>query len=163
MITRSDEGPDFEPDDPLAVILRPPSDHLGPPPGRYQTIRRTAARRRLLRAAAGVGVSCAVAAAVVLPLRLAAHEAPASPSVPLAPPPASSPPAEGPTPGQSTSPVPDGRHPSGSGASLAPSLGTTPGPTEPSHAPSPTPKPSVEESSAKEPSAVRGTGDADTP
>ncbi|MPY47341.1 hypothetical protein, partial [Streptomyces acidicola] len=90
MITHSDEGPDFEPDDPLAVILRPPSDHLGPPPGHYHAIRRAAARRRLLRAAAGVCVSCAVAALVALPLRLATDEAPAQPSVPLAPPPASS-------------------------------------------------------------------------
>ncbi|MDX2766367.1 hypothetical protein [Streptomyces europaeiscabiei] len=45
MITRPDEGPDFEPDDPLTVILRPPADRLGPPPGRYETIRRTAVRR----------------------------------------------------------------------------------------------------------------------
>lgn len=32
MITHSDQGPDFDPDDPLAVILRPASDYLGPPP-----------------------------------------------------------------------------------------------------------------------------------
>ncbi|MFD1274321.1 hypothetical protein ACFQ51_29965 [Streptomyces kaempferi] len=53
MITRPDDGPDSEPDDPLAVILRPSSDYLGPPASRYEAIRRGAARRRLLRAAAG--------------------------------------------------------------------------------------------------------------
>ncbi|MFF1682328.1 hypothetical protein ACFVYG_40570 [Streptomyces sp. NPDC058256] len=93
MITHSDQGPDFDPDDPLAVILRPASDYLGPPPGRYEAIRRGAARRRLLRAAAGVGLSCAVAAIVTLPIVLATPETPVSPTVPLAPPPASSPPA----------------------------------------------------------------------
>ena len=36
MITYSDDGPEFEPDDPLAVILRPGPDRLGPPPGREQ-------------------------------------------------------------------------------------------------------------------------------
>ncbi|MFI6703884.1 hypothetical protein ACIBJC_33940 [Streptomyces sp. NPDC050509] len=99
MITHSDEGPEFEPDDPLAVILRPSSDHLGPPPGRYEAIRRTAARRRLLRAAVGVGVSCAVVTLAVLPLRFSEEVAPTSPTVPLAPPPASNPP---PTPSPST-------------------------------------------------------------
>ena len=29
MITHADEGPEFEPDDPLAVILRPTADPLG--------------------------------------------------------------------------------------------------------------------------------------
>ncbi|WP_409471025.1 hypothetical protein [Streptomyces sp. HC307] len=86
MTTRFDDGPEFDPHDPLAVILRPPSDHLGPPPGRYEAIRRTAARRRLLRTAAGVGVSCAVAALIALPLHLAAPETPRPPTVPLAPP-----------------------------------------------------------------------------
>ncbi|MFF4350913.1 hypothetical protein [Streptomyces sp. NPDC001530] len=104
MITHSDEGPEFEPHDPLAVILRPSSDYLGPPPGRYEAIRRGAARRRLLRTAAGVGVSCAVAALVALPFRLATSEAPASPTVPLAPPPASSPSAV-PTPSASPEPA----------------------------------------------------------
>ncbi|MCQ8834300.1 hypothetical protein NQU54_35920 [Streptomyces samsunensis] len=74
------------PEDPLAVILRPTSDHLGPPPGRYEAIRRAAARRKLLRTAAGVGVSCAVAALIALPLRMTAPETPARPTVPLAPP-----------------------------------------------------------------------------
>ncbi|MDX2828369.1 hypothetical protein PV416_46835, partial [Streptomyces ipomoeae] len=68
MITRPDDGPEFEADDPLAVLLRPPADHLGPPPGRYEAIRRTASRRRLLRAAAGAATACAVAALVALPV-----------------------------------------------------------------------------------------------
>ncbi|MFD8515604.1 hypothetical protein ACFV27_32130 [Streptomyces antimycoticus] len=88
MTPHFDDGPEREPDDPLAVILRPTSDYLGPPPGRYEAIRRAAARRRLLRTAAGVGVSCAVAALIALPLRLTAPGTPARPTVPLAPPPA---------------------------------------------------------------------------
>ncbi|WP_329177425.1 hypothetical protein [Streptomyces sp. NBC_01477] len=91
MITQSDDGQDFDPDDPLTVILRPTPDHLGLPPGRYERIRRGAARRRMLRVAVGVGLSCAVAALVAVPLRLAGHESPASPVVPLGPPPLSSP------------------------------------------------------------------------
>lgn len=78
-------------EDPLTVILRPFSDRadlLGPPPGRYEAIRRTAARRRLLRAAIGAALTCAVAVLVALPLRLGTAEGPASPTVPLAPPPA---------------------------------------------------------------------------
>jgi hypothetical protein len=97
-----DEGPGLGPDDPLAVILRPASDYLGPPAGRYRTIRRGAARRKALRAAAGAALTCAVATLVVLPFRLAAHEGPASPAVPLAPPPMSSP-----TPTPSTSKDPN--------------------------------------------------------
>ncbi|WP_448330252.1 hypothetical protein [Streptomyces sp. DSM 41534] len=96
MTPRFDDGPEYDgpecdglepsPEDPLAVILRPTSDHLGPPPGRYEAIRRAAARRKLLRTAAGVGVSCAVAALIALPLRMTAPETPARPTVPLAPP-----------------------------------------------------------------------------
>ncbi|MEU9450195.1 hypothetical protein [Streptomyces sp. NPDC048277] len=87
MTTRFDDEPEFDgPDDPLAVILRPPTAHLGPPPGRYQEIRRAAGRRRLVRAAAGAGVTCAVALLVALPLHLTAPSAPTTPSVPLAPP-----------------------------------------------------------------------------
>ncbi|MGW4027605.1 hypothetical protein [Streptomyces sp. NPDC005009] len=110
MITHSDDGPEFEPDDPLAVILRPASDHLGPPPGRYEEIRRGAARRRLVRAAVGVGagLACAVAALVVLPLQSSTHGGPVSPSVPLAPPPVSGPSA---TPTPSVSPEPAEAHP----------------------------------------------------
>jgi hypothetical protein len=103
LITHSDEGPEFEPDDPLAVILRPASDYLGPPPGRFEEIRRGAARRRLVRAAVGVGLTCAVAALVVLPLQSSTPDKPVSPTIPLAPPPVSSPSA---TPTPSASPEP---------------------------------------------------------
>ncbi|MFF1656155.1 hypothetical protein [Streptomyces sp. NPDC058255] len=124
MITHSDEGPDFEPDDPLAVILRPSSDYLGPPAGRYEAIRRGAARRRLLRTAAGVGLSCAVAALVaLLPLRLATSEAPASPTVPLAPPPASSPSA---VPSPSASPEPGRPTPTQRSRTNGPATPTSP-------------------------------------
>ncbi|EHN77883.1 hypothetical protein SMCF_2586, partial [Streptomyces coelicoflavus ZG0656] len=62
MTTRLEEGPDGsddrnepgfarEGDDPLLVVLRPDAEFLGPPPGRYEAIRRAASRRRLLRAA----------------------------------------------------------------------------------------------------------------
>ncbi|MFI2507155.1 hypothetical protein [Streptomyces sp. NPDC018972] len=103
MITHSDDGPEFEPDDPLAVILRPASDHLGPPPGRFEEIRRGAARRRLVRTAVGAGLTCAVAALIVLPLQSSAPDRPVSPTVPLAPPPVSSPSV---TPAPSASPEP---------------------------------------------------------
>ncbi|WP_185931113.1 MULTISPECIES: hypothetical protein [unclassified Streptomyces] len=108
MITHADEGPEFEPDDPLAVILRPTADPLGPPPGRFEAIRRSAARRRMVRALAGVGVTCAVAALVAVPLQQAATgDKPASPTVPLAPPPVSDSPSgtERPIPAPSASPV----------------------------------------------------------
>ncbi|MFI0507382.1 hypothetical protein ACH3WN_31765 [Streptomyces albogriseolus] len=88
MITHADEGPEFEPDDPLAVLLRPTSDHLGPPPGRFETIRRRAARRRLVRTTVGAGLTCAVALLVALPLQNATtSDRPVTPTVPLAPPP----------------------------------------------------------------------------
>ncbi|MBD9736028.1 hypothetical protein IGX29_30390, partial [Streptomyces sp. H28] len=90
MITHADEGPEFAPDDPLAVLLRPSSDHLGPPPGRFEEIRRAAARRRLVRAAAGAGLACGAALLIALPLQQTAPDGPASPTVPLAPPPVSS-------------------------------------------------------------------------
>ncbi|WP_345943403.1 hypothetical protein [Streptomyces sp. SID8352] len=72
-------------DDPLLVVLRPGPDHLGPPPGRYEAIRRTAARRRARRAAAGIAAACAAAAVIALPLRWAGTGEPARPVVPLAP------------------------------------------------------------------------------
>ncbi|MEU0971279.1 hypothetical protein ABZ357_39920 [Streptomyces sp. NPDC005917] len=103
MTTRFDEEPEFDgTDDPLAVILRPPAAHLGPPPGRYEEIRRTASRRRLVRAATGAGVTCAVAALVALQLHVTAPSAPVSPRVPLAPPAVSPTTPHRPT----TSPVP---------------------------------------------------------
>ncbi|KUO07731.1 hypothetical protein AQJ58_34825 [Streptomyces sp. DSM 15324] len=102
-----DDGPDLErpdPDDPLTVILRPAAGHLAPPPGHYEEIRRGASRRRLLRTAAGVGATCAVAAlAVLLPLRPATPDTPARPVVPLGPAPAVSPSTR---PDPSASPVP---------------------------------------------------------
>ncbi|WP_217234608.1 hypothetical protein [Streptomyces sp. AC555_RSS877] len=135
MITHSDEGPEFEPDDPLAVILRPASDYLGPPAGRYAAIRRRAARRRLVRAAAGVGVTCAVAALAALPFRLATHEGPATPSVPLAPPPASSPSVP---PDPSATPVPGGSAPTTGAPSQAPTPSGPAGTSVPAGSPSPT-------------------------
>ncbi|MFC7512390.1 hypothetical protein ACFQV4_27965 [Streptomyces thermocarboxydus] len=101
MITHADEGPEFEPDDPLAQLLRPTSDHLGPPPGRFETIRRRAARRRLVRTTVGAGLTCAVALLVALPLRNATttSDRPVSPTVPLAPPPLTGSPTPHPTTG----------------------------------------------------------------
>ncbi|MFD9393899.1 hypothetical protein ACFWBB_25125 [Streptomyces sp. NPDC060000] len=110
-----DDGPDLDPDDPLTVILRPASGHLGPPPGRYEEIRRGAVRRRLLRTAAGAGAACGIAAlAVLLPLHLTASDGPARPAVPLAPPPVSggpstvSPPPPSPVPADDLPTVGDG-------------------------------------------------------
>ncbi|MGK5694299.1 hypothetical protein ACSNOJ_15590, partial [Streptomyces sp. URMC 128] len=86
MTTRLDDDWDDResgPDDPLAVILRPSSpDYLGTPPGQYEVIRRRATRRRVLRAAAGAGLCCAVAALIALPLRFTASEPARSPTVP---------------------------------------------------------------------------------
>ncbi|MEU6096169.1 hypothetical protein [Streptomyces sp. NPDC047079] len=153
MTTRFDDGPEFEPDDPLAVILRPGSDYLGAPPGRYEAIRRAAARRRVLRAAAGVGVTCAVAALIALPLRLATPEAPASPVAPLAPPPASGRPA---LPSPSASPSvpkrPEPAGPSPTGRPRADPSGSRSGSAIPTRRPSTTPAPG-----RGEPSASRST------
>ncbi|MEV7385558.1 MULTISPECIES: hypothetical protein [unclassified Streptomyces] len=137
MTTRFDDEPEFDgPDDPLAVILRPPTAHLGPPPGRYQEIRRAASRRRLVRAAAGAGVTCAVAVLVALPLHLAGSTAPATPRVPLAPPAAS--PAVPHRP--SASPAPASPSPSAAptrgDTSQAPTRGTSPRSMAPSSPPS---------------------------
>ena len=126
MITHSDDGPDFDPDDPLTVLLRPPAEYLGAPPGRYEEIRRGASRRRLLRAAAGAALTCGVAALVVLPLHLTGSDGPASPTVPLAPPPASSPSR---LPPSTTAPAP---------VTPAPSTSSNPSPsTIPSRPPAP--------------------------
>lgn len=127
MITRPDDEPDFDPDDPLTVILRPPAEHLGAPPGRYEAIRRGATRRKLLRTAAGAAVACGVAAAVLLPLRLTASETPASPTVPLAPPPASSPSTTPPstTPPSTMAPMPVSPSPSPGTPSASPSTSPT--------------------------------------
>ncbi|CAG7642689.1 hypothetical protein [Actinacidiphila bryophytorum] len=96
MITRPDDGHDFDPDDPLTVLLRPDPDYLALTPGRYEQLRRGAARRRMLRVAVGVGLSGVVAALVALPLYLAEPGSPAAPVTPLAPPPAGRP-STGPT------------------------------------------------------------------
>jgi hypothetical protein len=110
LTTRLDEDPEFGPDDPLAVILRPAAEHLAPPPGRYESIRRTASRRRLFRAAAGAGLACAVAVLIALPVHLTSSETHGSPTAPLAPPPPTSgrttpsPPPASPTPVPSAGP-----------------------------------------------------------
>ncbi|WP_234534342.1 hypothetical protein [Streptomyces shenzhenensis] len=149
MITRFDDEPEFDgPDDPLAVILRPPSAHLGPPPGRYEEIRRAASRRRLVRAAAGAGVTCAVAVLVALPLHLTASSPPTTPTVPLAPPavrptaperPSASPTTAGSRPSRSAAPTtretaqaPTRRTPSAPSA-----VRTTPSGSRPSVVPTP--------------------------
>jgi hypothetical protein len=101
------EGRDEERDPALATLLQPGAVLLGPPPGRFREVRRAAARRRLLRAAAGAGMSLAVAAVVAVPL----HLLPAPGSRPAISPPApavSVPPAADPTspPPPTTSPTP---------------------------------------------------------
>lgn len=136
MITYSDDGPDFEPDDPLAVIMRPASERLAPPPGRYEEIRRGAARRRILRAAIGAGATCTVAALLAIPLLRTAHQDPPSPTVPVAPPPASSITAP-PTPAESA-PVSGTPRPSD-----RPSTGTTLPPRPPATTASPSAAPTA--------------------
>ncbi|WUA54903.1 hypothetical protein OG739_26350 [Streptomyces longwoodensis] len=112
----------------MTVILRPGADHLGAPPGRYEAIRRAAARRRLLRTAAGAGLTCAVAALTAFLLAPGASEAPTRPTVPLAPPPpASSTPA---------APEPSASRPPSTAPSTPPSRSPFPSPSsEPSRAP----------------------------
>ncbi|MFD4562392.1 hypothetical protein ACFWP5_50225 [Streptomyces sp. NPDC058469] len=129
-----DEGPDIDLDDPLTVILRPSSsEYLGPPPGRYESIRRGANRRRLLRATIGAGATCAVIVLAALPFRLAHHDSPTTPTVPLAPPPASSSPTAPPSSSATRAPSPTAS-PSSPAGSRNPSR--TPVPTmEPSTAP----------------------------
>ncbi|MFI6468269.1 hypothetical protein [Streptomyces sp. NPDC050528] len=141
MTTRFDEGdesPDIDPDDPLTVILRPSSaEYLGPPPGRYESIRRGANRRRLLRATVGAGATCAVIVLAALPFRLAHHDSPTTPTVPLAPPPASSAPTTPPSPDPSATQVPTPRaSASRSSSADARNPSRTPVPTtEPSRTP----------------------------
>ncbi|WOX12932.1 hypothetical protein [Streptomyces sp. N50] len=133
-----DEGPDIDPDDPLTVILRPSSaEYLGPPPGRYETIRRGANRRRLLRATVGAGATCAVIVLAALPFRLAHHDSPTTPTVPLAPPPASSAPTTPPSPAPAATQVPSPRaSASQSSPTASRNPSRTPVPTmEPSRAP----------------------------
>ncbi|WP_406270413.1 hypothetical protein OH779_30435 [Actinacidiphila glaucinigra] len=107
MITPID-GPDEERDPELSALLGPGTVLLGPPPGRFREVRRAAARRRLLRTAAGAGVSLAVAAVVAVPLHLLSSpgQGPAvGPNVPaVSVPPAADPP---PSPPPTTSPVPE--------------------------------------------------------
>ncbi|WP_328466115.1 hypothetical protein [Streptomyces sp. NBC_00448] len=155
MITQSDDGQDFDPDDPLTVILRPTPAPLGLPPGRYEKIRRGAARRRMLRIAVGVGLSGAVAALVVVPLRMTGPVEPAAPTVPLGPPPASSPsagPTSSPVPSPATRPPTDvptsgpptaktprtQQVPSGANASATQAVPATPSTSEAPPAPDPT-------------------------
>jgi hypothetical protein len=131
-----DEGreADLALDDPLTVILRPSSaEYLGPPPGRYESIRRGANRRRLLRATLGAGATCAVIVLAALPFRLAHHDSPTTPTVPLAPPAASSSPTTPPDPSATTAPSP---HPSSPDSSGGPSRTAVPT-MEPSRAPTP--------------------------
>ncbi|MFZ4151688.1 hypothetical protein [Streptomyces pseudogriseolus] len=143
MITHADEGPEFEPDDPLAELLRPTSGHLGPPPGRFETIRRRAARRRLVRTTVGAGLTCAVALLVALPLQSSTtSERPVAPTVPLAPPPltGSPSPATGPTVS------PEAAEPSEEDAQPSPATDET---TTPRGAVVPTPGPGESERAAE--------------
>ncbi|MGW4866547.1 hypothetical protein [Streptomyces chartreusis] len=162
MTTRFDEddvdGPEFAPDDPLAVILRPPADHLAPPPGHYETLRRKASRRRLLRTATGVGVTCAVALLVALPFTTSRSDGPANPAPPLAPPPTSdrtAPPSPSPTtpspsasatrtppPSRTASPTPTARP--GTPTSEPTRDPQAVGSRTPDAAPTPTARPSME-------------------
>ncbi|MGA5515560.1 hypothetical protein ACPCK2_04745 [Streptomyces pseudogriseolus] len=162
MITHADEGPEFEPDDPLAELLRPTSDHLGPPPGRFETIRRRAARRRLVRTTVGAGLTCAVALLVVLPLQSSTtSERPVAPTVPLAPPPltGSPSPATGPTVSPEAAERPEDTRPSPATDETTTPRGAvvpTPGPRESERAPEPrvsdrAPEPEVSDREAADP------------
>ncbi|MFE2213169.1 hypothetical protein ACFW93_14560 [Streptomyces canus] len=137
MITHSEEGPDRDPDDPLTVLLRPSSDYLGAPPGRYEEIRRGAARRKVLRAAAGAALTVGVAALVVLPLRPSASGTHRSPTIPMAPPSATLPvPERSASPTTTPRPIPTAQAPTGSPSETArptePSTGADPSDLSPS-------------------------------
>ncbi|MFE0251369.1 hypothetical protein [Streptomyces sp. NPDC059010] len=151
------DGPEFGPDDPLAVILRLPSGYLAPPPGHYDAIRRRASRRRLLRTAAGVGATCAVAALIAVPLYLARPDG--TPTPPLAPPPASgrTTPAPTPTPSE-PSPTPTPRE--STGGSASPTRTVPPESAGPSYGSPATPAPSSTPTATPtaEPTAVPTTG-----
>ncbi|MFD5580023.1 hypothetical protein [Streptomyces pseudogriseolus] len=150
MITHADEGPEFEPDDPLAELLRPTSGHLGPPPGRFETVRRRAARRRLVRTTVGAGLTCAVALLVALPLQSSTtSERPVSPTVPLAPPPLTG------TPSPATGPTvaPEAAEPS-EDARPSPATDET---TTPRGAVVPTPRPRESERAAEPEVSDRAT------
>jgi hypothetical protein len=138
LITQSDDGQGLDPDDPLTVLLQPTPDQLGLPPGRYRAIRRSAARRRLLRVAAGVGLSAAAATLVTLSLHLTGHQTPTPPAGPLGPPMTSSPapaPSRPPTHTPMPTPTRIGITPAVPDAGLPP---TTPAPTgDPSWRPEP--------------------------
>ncbi|WP_328678320.1 hypothetical protein [Streptomyces sp. NBC_00343] len=158
-----DEGHDIDPDDPLTVILRPSSaEYLGPPTGRYETIRRGANRRRLLRATVGAGATCAVIVLAALPFRPAHHDSPTTPTVPLAPPPASSSPTPSPAPSATKAPTPrasanpsspaDARDPS---HTSVPTMEPSKTPTTSTSAPSAEPDSSARTARSVEPSAVQ--------
>jgi len=152
LITHSDEGPDHDPEDPLTVLLRPSTDYLGAPPGRYEAIRRGAARRRLVKAAAGAALTCGIAALAVLPLRLSATDTPGSPTVPMAPPPASSP---SPHPSGPLTPRPSGPPNSrASEPSAVPDTRTTQRATDPTKAPDSAPPAATSGSRTRAPSQV---------
>ncbi|MFD7935558.1 hypothetical protein ACFV4T_13705 [Streptomyces sp. NPDC059755] len=164
-----DDGPDLDPDDPLTVILGPVPGHLGPPPGRYEEIRRGAVRRRLLRTAAGVGATCGIAAlAVLLPLRLTASDAPPRPAVPLAPPSVSRPPTAPPS-SLPPSPVPDTERPTEGAPTPAPDPRTSTAPVgtavptmgSDDRSESPEPTTASEPSTSGTSSAARPTPSAD--
>ncbi|MDQ0788179.1 hypothetical protein [Streptomyces sp. B3I8] len=134
-------GPADGSEDPLAVILRPLTAHadlLGPPPGRYEEIRRTAARRRLLRAAIGAALTCAAAVLVAAPLHLGGTERPVSPTVPLAPPPVTdaTPLPSEPAERRTASDAPQGRDTPGTGPSARPADSTGSGATKATSEPS---------------------------
>ncbi|MEU1318730.1 hypothetical protein [Streptomyces tibetensis] len=137
MTTRLDGDPgepEYAPDDPLAVILRPSSpDYLGAPAGQYEAIRRRATRRRLLRGAAGAGLCCVAAALIALPLRHTASERLPTPTIPMAPPTTRPAPTTGPaSPTPVPSPSASGARPSSPGT-LAPRT-TNPGTPAPEEA-----------------------------
>ncbi|MBB4713786.1 hypothetical protein BJ965_003668 [Streptomyces luteogriseus] len=172
MTTRlDDDGPESGPDDPLAVILRPSSpDYLGAPPGQYETIRRRATRRRLLRTATGAGLCCVAAVLIAVPLRHTASERPVVPTIPMAPPaPRTSPPTPSaspipePSPSESRPSVP-GTLPPGTDSPRASPPGTpaTDEATDPaavSRAPSATPTSVPPAPSTVRPSTDRRTAD----